>query len=247
MDTNTYLTVQLDIQCGKYDCLKGCCVDLSNLSAIHGLMRRLAESDLPKLQVMLCGCAYPKVGTTLTPGLPSPATPFGGTGVQPTSTVSSCGSQLTAWVCAPGTHAVLSALDVSLSAASIVVTLPVVRVILGALSIIISDLMSGCDDAAKNAGEHAWSATILDKLCGLKQWVTEAFGKFGADLNPIGGTLYQTMNELDPATKIAASCCVGKTVSTGSLPDLTSFVPSTPVTTPSGPPATTTTGIYHGV
>lgn len=207
MDANTYVTLKMDIDCGKFDCLKQCCSG-SSLASIWRLMRMVSEADLVYLEKMLCGCAVPGTGGVQT-GQRQQQSPS----LEPIN----CSDKLTAWACQPTTNAILTAIDVGLTAGAIYAKVPVIRTVLATVSLILSDIKSGCEEIS-NGHAHNWSDTLVDKLCGLNNWLDAVSKRAGSLLAPIASLITMVRDNLTFLGMVGSACCQKTNVGT-SLPD----------------------------
>lgn len=167
MHINQLQQLQGDIQCGKFECLKNCCSE-DKLREIYFLMRSIGETDIPRLHMLLCGCAVP--GSTVN------------------QSASNCTDTIVKYVC--GSKGTLTAVATVLAGVS--VALPHLAIVTAPLALFIKDLIDGCNVQGGSRLDAA-----MDKLCGFDAWAQSLVSRnLPAALAEIVNTMLQWVSPI---------------------------------------------------
>lgn len=203
------VTIQLDIECGKYACLKSCCTE-DSLAEIWRLMRSVGEADLYNLSRMLCGCS---LSTSSGSGLKeggagsTPQLPLAGPAV-------SCEDKALEWCCnhRGGFETLRS---ISLGLATVIIFTP----IFGPMAVLFQDILNSCSDDGKRLQRDSRVVNqIVARLCTLRKTL-ELARKLPLD-GVVNAAILAIVTLITPLLELMADCCKGFTSNKNDLPQL---------------------------
>lgn len=217
MDTSVYLQLKQDIECGRYQCLRGCC-DPTALSEIWRLMRVVGQTDLDNLSRMLCGCAVstgnpnPKDGVVVPQGgNQGGTTPLAGRAV-------SCADKAIEWACAHRDGLTTTRNVLVGAGAAVAIMAPV----FGAYALCLTDILNCCTEEGQRLSRDSKVMNqIVARLCTLKASLA------AASALPLDGVASAALaafsTVVTPLLDLMGSCCSGFTAVADNWPPMPSI------------------------